>query len=60
MIEEKELGLKIVENPEEAFWKGVEEKSNKAIEQCRHEIIIQKSILNLAIRKSLKFGRVKA
>ena len=47
MIEDKELGLKIAENPEEKFWLDVKDRCNKAIEGNNHEIVINEHILKL-------------
>ena len=49
MIETEEF--KIAENPEEAFWKRLEEKCKEIIGQCEHEIIIQNKLLELCKEK---------
>ena len=38
-------------SPEEVFWDGVKKKCNEMVEQCEHEIEIQKHILKLAEKK---------
>ena len=53
MIEDKKLGLKMAENPEEAFWTVCKESCKKSIDQAKHEIIIQTEVLKLA-RSKLK------
>ena len=47
MIEDKKDGIKIAENPEEAFWNTLKERCNKSIMDCEHEITVQKHILTL-------------
>ena len=54
MIEDKELGLKIAENPEEKFWIMMKEKTEKAINDCEHEIIVQAHVLDLCNEKLKK------
>jgi hypothetical protein len=54
MIEDDKLGLKIAENPEEAFWSEVQKKTQEHIKNCEHEIIIQKHIAELATSKLQK------
>jgi len=51
MIEDKELGLKVAENPEIAFWTELKSKSLKSIETLKHEIIINEAIIKLAEEK---------
>lgn len=51
MIEHKELGLKIAENPEEKFWIEMKDKCTKAIESNHREIIINEEIVKLAEKK---------
>jgi len=45
--EPTDLGIKIG-TPEEVFWTDVKKKCETLIEQCRHEVLIQKHILELA------------
>ena len=52
MIEDKDV--KIAENSEEAFWKGLEQEMIKSIENAQHEIIINNEILALAVSKQEK------
>jgi hypothetical protein len=58
MIEDKKLGAKIAENPEEAFWIGIKDKCLKDIESNKHEIIINEAIIELADKK-IKTNKVK-
>ena len=46
-----ELNVKIAINPEEAFWKQLEEKCVKDIATHEREIIINKAIIDLAKQK---------
>lgn len=45
MIEDEKLGLKIAENPEEAYWTHTKEKCIKANELMRREIELNDVIL---------------
>lgn len=54
MITEKKFGAKIAENPEEAFWIELKDKSTKVIETLKHEIIINEAIIKLADSKIKK------
>ena len=47
MIEDKELGLKVADNPEERLWIGIKERAEQAILQSKAEIEIQKENLRL-------------
>ena len=51
MIENKELGLKIALNPDEAFWTQLKEKCEKEIDNNRREIIINEAVIQLAEKK---------
>lgn len=52
MITDKEdLGIKIAENPEEAFWTRTKESATKQIFNLAREIEINEEILKLAERK---------
>jgi hypothetical protein len=51
MIEDKKLGLKVAENPEEAYWEEMKTRMNKDIEANKHNIEISKHILTLAEQK---------
>lgn len=55
MIVDEKDGIKIAENPEEAFWHGVETQCKKNIDNCKHEEEIQKHILKLAETKLVEF-----
>lgn len=47
----EDLGIKIAENPEEAFWTKLKDESIKRIESNKHEIIINTKIIELANEK---------
>lgn len=51
MIADEDLGIKIAENPEEAFWTKLKDESIKRIESNKHEIIINTKIIELANEK---------
>ena len=51
MIEDKELNLKIAENPEEAFWTQLKEKCIKDIVSHNREIVINEAIIDLCKEK---------
>ena len=51
MIEDKELGLKISENPEETFWAMLKDRTEKALNDCEHEKVVQAHVLKLCIEK---------
>lgn len=59
MIENEQLGLKVAENKEEAFWEKVQEEANLRVESFRHEIIINEEIIKLADRKLKEFAVAK-
>jgi len=52
------FGAKVAENTEEAFWIELKDKSIKAIESLKHEIIINEAIIKLADSK-IKIVEVK-
>ena len=47
MIEDKELGLKIAENSDEAYWTELKEKCIKAIETAERNIKVDKKVIEL-------------
>ena len=47
MIEDKELGLKIAEDSDEAFWTETKEKCEKAIEAEKRNIKINEKLIEL-------------
>lgn len=49
MIEDEEV--KVAENPEEAFWEELRKRTEKAIENCEHEIVVQRHVLALCYEK---------
>lgn len=51
MITDESIGLKLAENPDEAFWITTKEKCLKEIESLKHAIIINQAILDLADKK---------
>lgn len=55
MIEDEKLGLKIAENPEEAYWTATKEKCTKANELMEREIELNKVILAHCLLKLAQF-----
>ena len=51
MIEDKELGLKIAEDSEEALWFKVKKESAQLIKMSEDNLIIQKAMNELADAK---------
>lgn len=51
MIEDKDLGLKIAVNPDEAFWIDLKERMLKQIESYKREIIVNEAVVELAEKK---------
>jgi hypothetical protein len=51
MIENKELGLKIAENPLEILWENVRKQSELHIKQMEDTLIIEKAVLLMAAKK---------
>jgi hypothetical protein len=51
MIESKDIGLKVAENPEEAFWTQALKRCKDAIFNSEKEIEINKEILKLCNKK---------
>lgn len=51
MIEDKDLGLKIAQDPIEAIWIQIEEKAIKDIRNAKIEIELSEHILKLAEAK---------
>ena len=47
MIEDKDLGLKVAENTDEAFWTDTKEKCEKAIEAENRNIKINEVLIKL-------------
>lgn len=59
MIEDKDLGLKIAINPEEAFWIKLKEDTETRISSYKREIIINESVVKLAEQKIVEINEVK-
>lgn len=53
----EDLGIKIAEDPEEAFWTKLKEESQKRIDSMKHEIIINEAVIKLAEDKLKKYVR---
>ena len=51
MLENEELGLKIANNPDEAYWIKLKDEVIKRIDSMKKEIIINEAILILALEK---------
>ena len=61
MIDAKELaqiGAKVAENPEEAFWSGMKSQGERAIVSAEREIEINKYLLKLVAEKLKLFRKV--
>lgn len=56
MIEDKELGLKVAENKDEAFWYKLKQNSEEEIKNNERGIIINQRIILLAEEKLKEFG----
>jgi hypothetical protein len=54
MIEDKELGLKVAEDTEEALWTKVKDEAEQLIKQSENNLIIQKAMKELAEQKLSK------
>lgn len=48
MIEDKELGIKIAENAEEALWEKVRQETEMLIKTSKENLIIQEAMKELA------------
>jgi len=57
MIENKELGLKVAEEPLEALWTSVKLEAEQLIKQSENNIIIQKAVLEIAEDRLKKYGK---
>lgn len=51
MLEDKDLGLKIAVNPDEAFWIKLKEDTQKQIQTYKREIIVNEAVIELAEKK---------
>ncbi len=54
MIEDKELGLKISENPEEKFWTEIRDKCEKDLDISKKEQEINEYLLKFYEKKAKK------
>ena len=54
MIEDKELGLKIAENPLEVLWTRVKENTEARIKELENTLIVEKALLELSESKLKK------
>jgi len=57
MLKSKDNGIVIAENSEEAFWEKMRTNTEGAIEQAKHEIIINEEVNKLAVRKLKDFSK---
>ena len=57
MIEDKEHGIKIAENPVEALWENVRREAEILIKSSENNLIIQKAMLELAAEKLKPFSK---
>ena len=51
MIEDKDLGLKVAENPIEALWARVLENTKQRITELENTLIVEKALIETAERK---------
>jgi len=51
MLENEELGLKVAENEEEAFWQEIIDSTKKDIERLEKLLKFNKAVLELAENK---------
>lgn len=51
MIENKELGLKIAENPIEALWTRVKDNTKQRITELENTLIVEKAVIETAEKK---------
>lgn len=54
MIEDKKLGLKIAENPEEAMWNEIISQTEKELKHLKNLITFQEAVLVMAKEKIKK------
>ena len=54
MIEDKENGIKIAENPIEALWTNTKNAATERIKQLENTLIIERAFLELCISKLAK------
>ena len=52
MIEEKELGVKIAENPIEALWARVRDNTAQRITELKNTLIVEETVLKMAEKKA--------
>jgi len=48
MIEDKELGLKIAENPAEKMWIEIRDKTESRIKQMEESLIVERAFLKMS------------
>ena len=51
MIEDKDLGLKVAETPEEEIWERFREARESSIKSLNESLVIEKEMLKLANKK---------
>lgn len=51
MIEDKEIGLKIAENPAEALWENAKKACEARIKSMKESLIIEQAFLELCLEK---------
>ena len=57
MMEDKEKGIKIAENEEEALWERVRKQAEKAIKDAKSEIKINEELRKAANKKLRSLGQ---
>ena len=56
MIENKELGVKIAENPTEELWENVKRNSETRIKEMENALIIERALLEMCEEKLKSLG----
>jgi len=56
MIENKELGVKIAENPTEELWENVKRNSETRIKEMENALIVERAFLEMCEEKLKSLG----
>jgi len=57
MIEDKELGIKVAENPLEALWERTKKATEQRIKDVENTLIIEKAVLKMCEKELVKARR---
>lgn len=57
MIENKELGVKIAENPEEALWVRVRDQTKLRITELENTLLVERAVTEMCEEKLKKFKK---